>query len=1406
MTDAVVPADAPAPKEPGAQAPGPQTPAPKRGRPWAAWLFGLFAGLIALALLTGVVVRYGAVTDPGRALIVRLVDGLRIGPTGRLRITGLKGDVFSAFSVDRLEVVDARGTWISAQRVIVVWNAGELLARRLHLERLWVQDLHVVRAPVLTKTAAQPPSKPPVTVVLDDLRLQLETDPAFSVQRGLWDVKAKLLLRRSGHAQTRLAMHSLLHKGDGLDLDADLGRRDRLRLHADAVESAGGALAGALGLPADRRLDIHLQGDGTMIEGGLDARVVSGAQTPLDFTARWSKAGAKVQGRLDLGASRLTHFFAERLGPEARIDGVIKPDRGDLYAADGRLVAEGGRILVNGPVNWRTRSAAGLQVDLSLNDLSRWLTFPKIGPVEVKGALTGGFDGFVLKGSVAGEKLDQSEITIARFAGPATFTRAGGEWRIQADVVGADGGGPGVLGPLIGPRPHAVIDVSVLKDSRFLVRSADLKGSGISVTATGGRGLFGELSFKGGVVVSDLKPVHPGAHGGVQASWNASEAKGAHAWRVDVDAKGTDFATGLAELDRYLGARPHLTGTGAWEDGLLTIDRGELAGGALQATGKGWYGEKDGVKDALALDIDWSARGPFVAGPVEIAGLAKGKGRVQGTWSQPRADLTAELASVDFDRLVITPARLSLSLLKGPDGLDGVVALEGPTAKYGQAQLKSAFHIVPGGIDLSDMVADAGGVKLSGALALRNGAPSTADMSFTAGPGAFLTAGHASGLFRLVDQPGGIQAQIDLSGQGLSSPDLPVPIHLVKLKASGPLARLPFQASVDSLDPMALSFAGQGIYAGGKETVVTLSGGGKIRQASYTTTSPAEVRFGPGGQDAKLHLAVAGGHADVVAHLAGGAARAKADLSGVGLAAFTEDLTGQISGALSLEGQGARLEGGMDLTVEGARSRDEPAKEAVSGRVKATLAGGHIRLIADASNPEGLKSNLDVDLPTEASAEPFRIAINRTKPLSGNFTAEGEIRPLWDLFAGGERTLSGQVSAHAVLGGTIADPAPTGEASLAKGQFRDVTTGLALQNISLATSFNQTVVTVSHFAGVDARGGTLSGDGRIGLDRGGASTFALTAKKFQLIDNDIGRASASGAVTLTRDADGKARLAGALTIDRADFAANTPVPTGVTPMDVVELDQKDKAGVDLPAAKPAAEPVFALDVTLKAARGIFLKGKGLNAELSLDAHVGGFISRPELTGVARMVRGSYDFGGQRFDFAESGTVKLGSSADQIKLDLSATRDDPSLIAIVKIKGTAAKPEVTLSSNPVLPPDEVLARVLFGVSASQLSGGQAAQLASSLASLQGGGGLDVIGNLRQFAGLDRLALGSATNSSATTVSGGKYLTENVYLELTGGGRTGPSAQVEWRVRKNLSLVSQVGTQGDARLSIRFRKDY
>jgi translocation and assembly module TamB len=158
--------------------------------------------------------------------------------------------------------------------------------------------------------------------------------------------------------------------------------------------------------------------------------------------------------------------------------------------------------------------------------------------------------------------------------------------------------------------------------------------------------------------------------------------------------------------------------------------------------------------------------------------------------------------------------------------------------------------------------------------------------------------------------------------------------------------------------------------------------------------------------------------------------------------------------------------------------------------------------------------------------------------------------------------------------------------------------------------------------------------------------------------------------------------------------------------------------------------------------------------------------------------------------------------------------------VITIKGTAAKPDITLSSNPVLPNDEVLSQVLFGSSASQLSPLQAAQLASALTALASGGGFDVIGGIRSFARLDRLALvGGGT--SGVSVAGGKYIGDKFYVEVAGGGREGPSAEVEYRITRNLSLTSRLAnvqpanttsttpgtvTQTGSTLSIRWHRDF
>jgi len=57
-----------------------------------------------------------------------------------------------------------------------------------------------------------------------------------------------------------------------------------------------------------------------------------------------------------------------------------------------------------------------------------------------------------------------------------------------------------------------------------------------------------------------------------------------------------------------------------------------------------------------------------------------------------------------------------------------------------------------------------------------------------------------------------------------------------------------------------------------------------------------------------------------------------------------------------------------------------------------------------------------------------------------------------------------------------------------------------------------------------------------------------------------------------------------------------------------------------------------------------------------------------------------------------------------------------------------------------------------------------------------------------------------------VSGGKYLTRDVYLEVARGPLGQASTAIEWRVRPQFFIISSFGGEGDQRVALRWKKDY
>ena len=1361
--------------------------------------------LVIGALLLGSVLgaRFGVLLPQGRMLIEARANGLKLGRLGKLRIQGLEGDVWRDFSVRDLTISDEKGVWLEAKNVAVSWRYMQLFTRSLHIGKVAARQVTILRRPTLSKKEKS--GALPVSVRIDAFAARLEMLPAFSYRHGIYDVSGGFSIKRGGGGPVlKVAAASLLHAGDHLNLSADFAKGHPLAIHADAVEAQGGALAGALGLPADQSFGLKADAGGQAKAGKVSVVAVSGTTRPVRVDGAWTPQGGQAQGRVSLTASSLTRGLAQRLGPEATFAVTGRKAGPVLFDVQARAVTANLTLAAQGRIdpNKRVPGPDGLASTASSPMLSKVTGGPDMGPSQATGRLKSVGDAWRFAGDVQISRFGLAGYQLDRLSGPVEVSVRKGQWDVKGKAAGLGGKGAGVAAALLGARPTATFEGSRLADGRLAFKDLQATGEGLKVQASGGRTLLSGLNFKGEAQFSNLAKAHAGAGGGLAATWSAVQAGPGKPWTLGLDAQGSKFASGFGELDRLLGAAPKLKGQASIGGGEIAVSDARLDGAALTASAAG----VKGADGALKFKLDWAADGPFRAGPVEITGKAKGSGAITGTLEAPRADLLADLDAIDLPRLPLKNAHLVLSFLRKPDGSAGTIVLTAASA-YGPATGKSDFRFPGDGVDLTDLAVDAGGLKAAGSIALRGRTPSSADLQVALAKGAFLEAGRIGGAVKIIDSPGGAQAHLALNAENAVLPGQKLAIGQAKITADGPLAKLPYAIQANGATQAGKwALTGGGVVADAHPGWrVGFDGDGKYGKRDLKTTETAVVQFGGPERTARLRLAASdGGTIALDARMAGETAEAKAQVQGLGLGVIDQDLTGKVDAVLNLTGQGSRLSGDLDAKLDGVRGRGSDPAQGLNGSFKARLAGDSLAVDGSVSNSQGLDAHANLVLPAEASAAPFRVAIARKRPIRGQVFAEGEVKPLWDLLVGGERELAGRVKLQGELGGTLADIRAVGDASVENGRFSDGATGLVLQNVTLKAALADNAINISQATGADGHGGAVDGQGRISLLREGASTFRLNLKGFRLIDNELATASASGQATLDRNADGKVRLSGALTIDRADVSARTPTPSGVVAMDVIEVNRPIDLGGRL-AAPSRTGASIALDVSLKAPRRIFLRGKGLDVELSLDAHVGGTTSNPTLSGAARVVRGDYDFAGKRFEFDERGVVYLATNPKDIRLDLTATRDDPSLTAGVRIRGTAAKPVITLTSTPTLPNDEVLSQVLFGRSASQLSPLEAAQLASALSSLAGGGGFDVIGNLKTFAGLDRLSLGGG-GATGVTVSGGKYLTDDVYLELTGGGRDGAAAQVEWRIGKSLSIISKIAGQGDGKLAVRWRKDY
>ena len=373
----------------------------------------------------------------------------------------------------------------------------------------------------------------------------------------------------------------------------------------------------------------------------------------------------------------------------------------------------------------------------------------------------------------------------------------------------------------------------------------------------------------------------------------------------------------------------------------------------------------------------------------------------------------------------------------------------------------------------------------------------------------------------------------------------------------------------------------------------------------------------------------------------------------------------------------------------------------------------------------------------------------------------------------------GQASGSFHLGGTLAQPAISGDATLAGFAAEVPAAGLKLTQGRLTVRATD-MHSLRMDGSVQSGAGTLAVSGVAGL--GGDATTDITVKGSRFTAADIPAATVAIApdLRLQRNAQGL-NLTGSVLLDSADVNLDKLPGAGASKAspDVVVMGR--------PQPEPGASLPFSATVKVDLGRKTRLAGMGL------DGRLGGVLTvdeRPDraTTGQGQItVNGTYKAYGQNLSIQRGKLLFAGTPIDNPGLDIRAIRklnpnatiDDGQEVGL-QISGTAQHPVLTVFSNPVMEQSDALAYLITGKPLSQVSGGESKMLGAAAQALG-----SATGNLlaRSIGARTGLEMGVSSNEalngdSAFTV--GKYLSPRLYLSY-GVGLFEPGQVVTLRYR-------------------------
>ena len=1392
MAEAVVDAEAGAPFEP-----------PRRLRPdWKRRLLNeLLALFVALLfLLAGLLVLLDSA--PGHRWIVDQIAGLETASGLRIQIGRIDGSIFGKSQLRNVRVSDSRGIFLTSPNIKLVWAPGAWLDNKLSIDSLTAERVSLVRLPKLKPTTKKGPILPGFDIHVGELRIdRLDIGPAVGGKPRSGSVRGKADVN---HGRALVELQALVNNGGdriAFHLDAEPDR-NKFDAFARVIAPNDGLVPALIG--TKRSINLSLGGKGSWTRWrGAAALDMSGRPT-VRLALGVDSGRYRLQGRW-APAQFLTGKF-QRLTTGMvviRGDATLKDRQldGQLSAATPEL-----RAIAKGRLDLAGNAFRGMRLGIDLlkppalftnmtgrNVRMVWTLDGPFATADYSYRLTSDFvqfdnNGFTGLHAEGRGKLTPWPMRVPIRLAAKAITGIG-------DVAGAMLANPTIEGWLtVTPKLVQGQDLRLTsaKWNGKLSLLIDLVTGRFDVTLSGAMQRY--LIPGVGIVdvVTDLHVV-PGPNN--KGSHVVGTAK---AWVRRLD---NSFFQSLT------GGLPWLTtNLERGNDGIVYFTNLQLYSPKLRLSGEG-VRFKDGTFHITA------AGKQAKYGPVRVV--------LDGHIERPKLEIFLPRPN---DTLGLSNVRLALDpIAAGYNYRANGGSRLGPFTSNGQILLP---HNAPTVIAVASL--DAGGAHASGnltslpggfngRLTLANGtlggtlnfspagAAQRIDAHVTAAnadfPGAFsVRTGRADGVIILADDKTTVQGSVD--GRGIASGA----VTLARLTANANLTNGVGQVRAAIAGRRGAAFAFTTL-ANIEPDTIRLNGSGRIEREPLVLNQAAVLtRSGDGWALAPTSISFAGGNATVSGRN-GSAPEVHAQLAGMPLQVLdlfwpNLDLSGSATGRVDYAWKSNRS-GRLDLKVHGlSRAGLVLASKPIDVGIAAVVSGNQAGLRAVAASDGAIVGRAQARF-APLGGGPL-VAELMNAPLFAQLRYAGPADTLWRLTGSEVIDMSGPLAVGADITGKFADPQIRGSLKTANGRLESQVTGMVIDHVTSQARFSGPQLIFSQISGQTIGGGSVSGSGSVTFS-GGKTLLNLSfnASQALLLNRDDVAARVTGPLQLKSDANGGV-ISGDLRLNKGRFQLGRASAAAAVPqLNVREtgLDEED-------VIEPAKLHPWKLDFKL-AGSDLQVTGLGINSRWTTNLQVGGLADAPRFTGRADLVQGNYDFAGRIFRL-DRGVIRFqGESPPDPRLDIHAEAAVQGLNATVTVAGTGLSPEITFASNPAMPQDELLSRILFGTSITNLSAPEALQLASAVAALQSGNGsLDPINALRKAVGLDRLRIVPAdvATGQKTAIAAGKYIRRKLFIEVVTDGAGYSATNVEYQMTRWLSILSTVSTIGRSSASVRVSKDY